>query len=286
MAFWIFKRAEQDLYPDVEGKRYVYDNTHSVKVKSGDQFLYLDKSKGYSFTAVGSVSRVKDRSPTPVEAARRRGVRAVYTAELKDVAWFTAPFSISPRTEEGRRNRAQLGITDVNLLGWSQSIPSLGHSIFSAILEIVEQSGLMPVAAEEDFSVPDAWSVARARPALTRFVQTVIARSNGVCIVCGTRHRSFLEAAHLSPYATDEKNRANPANGVCLCTYCHRALDLGLIAISPSGELLITPDVNDEVARFHFDRLSADQRSQMLTGVDPAFLQLTVNRYRECLCRK
>ena len=45
MAFWIFKISDQELYPDVLGEKYVYDNTHSIRVKSGDVFLYLDKTK-------------------------------------------------------------------------------------------------------------------------------------------------------------------------------------------------------------------------------------------------
>lgn len=117
MAFWIFKIAEQELYPDEAGAKYVYDNTHSVKVKQGDVFLYLDKTKGYAFTATGIVKRVTERKPTTSEAARTRSVRVVYTAQLGDVAWFSEPLSISPITKQGRKNRAQLGITDVNLLG-------------------------------------------------------------------------------------------------------------------------------------------------------------------------
>ncbi len=39
MSYWIFKIAEQDLYPDVLGEKYVYDNTHSIRVVKGDYFF-------------------------------------------------------------------------------------------------------------------------------------------------------------------------------------------------------------------------------------------------------
>lgn len=286
MAFWIFKIAEQELYPDEPGAKYVYDNTHSVRVQQGDVFLYLDKTKRYAFTAIGSVKRVTERKSTTSESVRTRSVRVVYTAQLGDVVWFNEPLSISPTTKQGRRNRAQLGITDVNLLGWSQSIPSLSESMFAAIVELVELRGFMPIANEEDFSVPDTWSKSKARPAMKKFTAAVINRSNGVCIVCGTGLEGVVDAAHLSPYATDVKNRANPANGVCLCKYCHRALDLRLIAINPAGELLVAPDMVDPVARFHFDRLTSDERRRLLKGVDPAFLTLTVEWYKEYMSNK
>lgn len=286
MAFWIFKIAEQELYPDEPGTKYVYDNTHSVKIKQGDVFLYLDKTKGYAFTATGNVKRVTERKPTASEAARTRSVMTVYTAHLGDIAWFSEPLSISPVTKQGRTNRAQLGITNVNLLGWSQSMPSLSEAMFAAIVELVELRGFMPIATGEDFSVPDAWSMSKARPAMIRFTTTVMNRSAGVCIVCGTGLEGVVEAAHLSPYATDVKNRANPANGVCLCKYCHRALDLRLIAITPAGELLVAPDMSDPVAHFHFDRLTSDGRRRFLSGVDPHFLQLTVEWHKEYMSSK
>lgn len=64
MAYWIFKVAQQELYPDRPGEEYVFDNTHSVRVRAGDEFLYLDKKEGYSFTASGVVARVSTREPT------------------------------------------------------------------------------------------------------------------------------------------------------------------------------------------------------------------------------
>ena len=47
MNHWIFKLSKQSLYSDEVGKSYIYYNTHSTKVRAGDQFLYLDKTKKY-----------------------------------------------------------------------------------------------------------------------------------------------------------------------------------------------------------------------------------------------
>src|ERR1044072_6969053 len=120
MAYWIFKLAEQKLYPDIHGKKYVFDNTHSVRVQANDVFLYLDKRVGYSFTAIGLIKKVDKRNPTAAEAERTSKVRTIFEAYLSDLIWFEKPLSISPQVKIGRRNRAKLGIVDLNLLGWSQ----------------------------------------------------------------------------------------------------------------------------------------------------------------------
>ncbi len=286
MAYWLFKISEQDLYPDKPGISYVFDNTHSVRVKKGDTFLYLDKARGYSFTATGTVGRIAERKPTLKESERTRKIRVVYTAHLADVIWFSSPLSISPTKIEGKRVRAQLGIRDVNLLGWSQSIPSLNEEMYSSIIDIAELKGLFRVEGSSRFSIPDTWGRAKSRPAMTGFSALVLGRSLYSCIVCGTQQPGLVDAAHLSPYATDIENRANPANGICLCKYCHRALDLRLIAISPSGELLVSPEIKDPVAEFHFAQIDAGTRRRLLLGVDPAFLELTVKWHNEYLYSK
>lgn len=287
MACWIFKVAEQELYPDVPGEKYVYDNTHSVHVASGDVFLYLDKRKEYSFTATGIVHKLIKRTPSSKESKRTEKVRIVFTAHLQDVIWFTEPLTISPVTKQGKKNRARLGIVDVNLLGWSQSMPSLSESMYQAILDLAETEGILPPPPSGgDFSIPDNWGKTKTRGAIKKFSDPVMARSNSTCIVCGTSLAGLVEAAHLSPYAVDKKNRANPANGICLCKYCHRALDLRLIAIHPNGTLLVAPLVNDQVAHHHFSQIEAEQRMRWLKDVDPKFLELTVQWFYENLSNK
>lgn len=134
MSCWIFKVSDQRLYADIEGVQYEYDNRHSIRVRAGDRFVYLDKRAGeYRFTGAGTVARVEERSPTDEE--RRRGkVRAVFTAVLGDVSWFEPPIDIS-RSKTGQRNRGVIGVSDdVNVMGWSISMPAITPEQYDAIL--------------------------------------------------------------------------------------------------------------------------------------------------------
>lgn len=276
MSFWIFKLAEQELYPDKPGEEYVFDNTHSVQVAAGDEFLYLDKRKGYSFTASGVVASVVRRAPSNLEKQRSEKVRVVFTATLTEVMWFHSPLSVSPTTKAGRRNRALLGITDANLLGWSHSIPRLSESVFTAILALAEPSrAILGQDKPRDFSVDDAWGKTRLRRVMASFTSEVLERHGKTCVVCGCEQKELLEVAHLSAYATDRKNRANPANALCLCAYCHKALDRRLIGLADDGSLFVSSRVGDAVAKYLFNRVAAETRRKQLNGVGPEFLRLT-----------
>lgn len=284
MAHWIFKTTDQKLYPDVHGEKYVYDNTHSVRIQKGDYFLYLDKTEKYSFTAAGVVKKVTERKPTAAESNRTVKVRSVFTAHLSDVIWFKPPLTISPTTKLGRANRSQLGIPkDINLLGWSQSMPRLNEEMYNSIVEHIGVNITFDTAGEDskDYSIPDSWSKTRARRKLKGFSDAVWARSDGHCVVCGTNQREVIDAAHLSPYSSDKKNRANPANGICLCKYCHTCLDKSLIGILPDGGLLVSESITDSVSQFHFRRISEEKRVELLSGVNPEFLLLTEQSFKE-----
>ena len=272
MSHWLFKVSDQAKYPDEPGVRYVYDNTHSIRLEAGDTFLYLDKTKRYSFTGTGIVKRIRSRPPTASEAARAPSVRVVNAAQLADVLWFTKPLSISTTTKVGMANRALLGIVDVNKLGWSQSMPRISMEMYDAILNTAAAEHLIQPAGSPSFRIPDGLPRSKTRPYVEAWAKAVHARADTTCAVCGSRQSEIIEAAHLSPWAADPDNRANPANGLSLCTLCHRALDRGLIAIRSDGELLVRPDVADPVAIHHFTRLSSADRKALIAGAHPKFL--------------
>ncbi len=58
MTYWIFKVAKQELYPDVPGEQYVYDNTHSLRVRAGDTFLYLEVLTKPVFPDLSNVAKL------------------------------------------------------------------------------------------------------------------------------------------------------------------------------------------------------------------------------------
>ena len=276
MTFWIFKQSEQDQYLDEPGRTYVYDNRHSVRVAAGDSFVYLDKrTRGYGFTGHGTVTQVHMKAPASTGPDQPK-ISRIYTAELGDFVQYARLLDIHPARTEGRKNRAALGITDVNKLGWSRSIAQISPVMYRSIVDLTYRRdciALAPIDGEE-YAVPDAWSFVRRRHSVERFKQMVLLRQGSACAICGTTLREVLDVAHVSRYSTDMKNRANPANGIGLCAYCHRAFDGGVFRLHETGIVSVAEGSDlDPVALAHVSSLSAEARLKLLNGIDSELLR-------------
>ena len=69
-------------------------------------------------------------------------------------------------------------------------------------------------------------------------------------------------------------NRANPANGIGLCAFCHKAFDRGVFKITETGGVLYGADVaRDSIAVAHADGLSNSVRLRLLNGVERGLLR-------------
>ncbi|MXZ24444.1 MAG: hypothetical protein F4Y80_06160 [Caldilineaceae bacterium SB0665_bin_21] len=275
MSYWIFKQSEQERYPDEHGRKYVYDNRHSVRVDEGDSFIYLDKRfGGYDFTGHGTVIDVQKRKPK-VEESTQAEIKLIYTAEIGDFCQYDPSLDIALTRSEGKKNRTALGIKNVNKLGWSRSVTQISRDMYERIIDLACQRQCYAVTPidGEDYIVRDDWSFVRRRHRVEQFKKAVLLRQGCACAICGTTLREVLDVAHISRYSTDKKNRANPANGIVLCTYCHRAFDGGVYRLHETGHVsVVYPDL-DSVALAHVSSLSPEARLHLLNGIDTELLR-------------
>lgn len=65
------------------------------------------------------------------------------------------------------------------------------------------------------------------------FRKAVLSSYKSRCCMTGINHPSLLIASHIVPWAKDEHNRLNPANGLCLSALHDKAFDRGLITVTP-----------------------------------------------------
>lgn len=63
--------------------------------------------------------------------------------------------------------------------------------------------------------------------------------TNG-CGITGISVPEVLVASHIKPWASDEKNRLNPANGICLSATFDKAFDKGLITIDNNFKIIFS----------------------------------------------
>ena len=274
MNYWIFKISDQDQYPDQHFQTYAFDSRHSKLVQDGDSFVYLDKRRGrYGFIGHGDIAKVFGKGENQPKFAQETD----YVATLENCVEYSQPLSIKRSTIEGRRNRTKLGLFDLNAIGWSRSIVRLDHPMFERVVDLAYGLRCVTVdlPTEEDYTVPDAWSTVRRRHNTERFKNAVLERQHYTCTICGTTLREALDVAHVSSYAADIENRANPANGIVLCAFCHRAFDGGVFRILEDGNVITAPNVHiDDVTDTHLKNLTAKDRLKLLDGVDKELLRL------------
>lgn len=77
------------------------------------------------------------------------------------------------------------------------------------------------------------------------FKKAVLSTYNDRCYISGCALPQMLVASHIKPYSKcrSAAERVNPENGICLNTFYDKAFDSGLITITPSMKLHVSPAV-------------------------------------------
>lgn len=106
---------------------------------------------------------------------------------------------------------------------------------------------LKPTSVLNDVTMPykfkyyegpsEAKSLSRIRLGQSFFRRAVLANYDDRCCVTGISDPRLINASHIKPWAIDEKNRHNPANGIALSATFDRAFDQGLMAINCDGQI-------------------------------------------------
>ena len=76
------------------------------------------------------------------------------------------------------------------------------------------------------------------------FRQTVLSAYGFKCCICDISVPQFLTAGHIIPWATRSDLRANPHNGLCLCSLHHDAFDTGFLTVDPKYHVRISKRMN------------------------------------------
>ncbi|HEU4718616.1 MAG TPA: HNH endonuclease [Bacteroidia bacterium] len=78
------------------------------------------------------------------------------------------------------------------------------------------------------------------------FRQIVVANYSGKCAISGINIPDFLVASHIIPWSKNEKERLNPANGICFSVLYDRAFDKGYIGLDNNYSVLVSTDLRQK----------------------------------------
>lgn len=76
------------------------------------------------------------------------------------------------------------------------------------------------------------------------FRDAVLASYGSSCCVCSNPIPQLLTAGHIIPWSEREDLRANPRNGLCLCSLHHVAFDCGLWTVDDSFQISLSPQID------------------------------------------
>ena len=81
------------------------------------------------------------------------------------------------------------------------------------------------------------------------FKKAIVTAYDHRCVICGIRivtyeGRTVAEAAHIIPWSVSHND--DPRNGLCLCSICHTAFDVGLLGITPKYRIRLSEQINTD----------------------------------------
>lgn len=156
---------------------------------------------------------------------------------------------IDPKAGEGLRNVAKADklIYEEFKHDWGELSVQAEQLTGLALFDASPLQGARPLS-----SLTDRSRVSRERHF---FHKAVFSAYDCHCYISGCRIPIMLKASHIKPYSKcrTESERTNPENGICLNVFYDMAFDQGLMTITPSRKVFISPIVktlsDDEFTR-------------------------------------
>lgn len=101
-------------------------------------------------------------------------------------------------------------------------------------------------------------SLVRTRVNQNFFRSIILSSYNSSCCITGLAIPDLLIASHIIPWKSDEKNRLNPQNGLCLNSIHDKAFDKGYITVTPDYKVKISEQLksfeNTEIINNFFSK--------------------------------
>jgi putative restriction endonuclease len=112
------------------------------------------------------------------------------------------------------------------------------------------------------FDIKDLKGETKIREVKTRVNQSVfrlmvLANYNRQCAITGIDIPDLLFASHIIPWATNEQERLNPENGICLSALYDKAFDKGLIGFDKNFQVVFSAALQKNKSKDYFAKYFA-----------------------------
>lgn len=140
----------------------------------------------------------------------------------------------------------------------------------------------------ENLSGTTREQIVKVRVNQSVFREIVLGNYNGKCALTGIDIPELLVASHIIPWASNEKERMNPQNGICLSALYDKAFDKGLISFSENCHIMFSCRLKENVGKEYFSSYFEPISDCSLTSqglkypVEPRFLEW----HRDCVFQR
>ena len=119
------------------------------------------------------------------------------------------------------------------------------------------------------------------------FRQIVLSNYNNQCALTGIDIPELLIASHIIPWASNEKERLNPENGICLSALYDKAFDKGLISFTNDQHVIFSTHLKENTGKDYYDKYFMPIENAILVTprkyrINPQFLEW----HRDCIFNK
>ena len=127
---------------------------------------------------------------------------------------------------------------------------SLSSATLSEKLQEQDIESLDKLTPDPVIDFPDVEGEEKERIVKTRvnqkfFRKMILSSYETTCCVTGLNMPAVLRASHITPWAEDETNRMNPANGLCLSATYDAAFDRHLISFDEDYRMVLSPTLKE-----------------------------------------
>jgi putative restriction endonuclease len=110
------------------------------------------------------------------------------------------------------------------------------------------------------------------------FRELVLTNYDSKCALTGIDLTELLVASHIIPWADNEEERLNPANGICLSSLYDKAFDCGLISFQDDGQVIFSSRLEGNVGKDYYAKHFQIIKGRKLAtpqkyNLNPAFLE-------------
>ena len=119
------------------------------------------------------------------------------------------------------------------------------------------------------------------------FRQIVLSNYNNQCALTGIDIPELLIASHIIPWASNEKERLNPENGICLSSLYDKAFDKGLISFTNDQHVILSTYLKGNTGKDYYDKYFMPiENAILITPRKYRINSLFLEWHRDCIFNK